>query len=67
MAGLDREKNFASTEFDHKTVQPVAVSYTDCTTLAPLNICCQNVTVMCTVSCTVGHAQSIIIVITVAN
>ena len=67
MAGLDTEENLAAPEFYHRTTQPVAGSYTDCTTLAPLNIWRQNITVMCTVSCTVGHVQSIIIVIVVVN
>ena len=54
------------TASDHRTVQPVAGSYTVCTTLTPLNILRKNITVMCTVSCTVGHGPSIVIVV-VAN
>ena len=39
--------------FNHRTVQPVAGSNTDCTTLVPLNVWRQNINVMCNVSCTV--------------
>jgi hypothetical protein len=50
-------------EFDHRSAQPVAGIYTDCTTLAPLSIWRQSITVMCTVSCTVDHAKSIVIIV----
>jgi len=62
---MDRERNLVSPEFDHRTVQSVAGSYIECTTLALLTIWCLNITVMCTVSCTVGHADSIIIIVVV--
>ena len=44
-------------QLDHMTVQPVACSCTNDTTLGLLITWNRNITVMFTVSCTVGHAH----------
>jgi len=57
------KKILLTPEFDHRTAPLAAGKYIDCTTLASLKIMSQNITVMCTVSCTVGHEQNIVVVL----